>query len=393
MHLKESLFKDRATDKIVTKEKSNLTLSTQDVVKMDVLNLVGRRQPDSIKKCSMLLTRKKLYYTTKVKKMESNTLMVEYKAYIALEWLQLRSYHEQRDDSTLIRYFIEIFKYPKRVKLQFECLEKYEAWLAHLSKWAIRTDFNEKYRLSKMIGKAADCSVYLIKDIRNSKSYTCRKFDRYRLSTTGRLAPLIEQINTLRQLKGHPNIIELHEVHETVDSVYLVTEYLKGDFVIQPKSQHDIADIRIIAKSLLEALKATHESGIGFVELKAQDILFKYKGLPISQNTIKFDDIGVLKYQDATEKFGRLDESVGYNPASYFPKTSNNCFESKSDVFALGIILYNAYTGSTLSYNPFNRSELSLDHENKFSNAMQLCQNFPDERKLISKDIFARFAC
>lgn len=95
------------------------------------------------------------------------------------------------------------------------------------------------------------------------------------------------------------NVINLHEVYETGDLVYLVMDLIDGgdllDFLDTHSSKHSLndEDILVIMKQLTHGLKHLADSNIVHRDIKPENLLFKYKDMPISSNQIVICDMGV----------------------------------------------------------------------------------------------------
>lgn len=76
----------------------------------------------------------------------------------------------------------------------------------------------------------------------------------------------------------HPNLMKLHEVYETQNSIYMGLELLEGDLLYdlhKVKRKFTSWEIYIIMKGLLEGLVYLHEKGIMHRDLKLENILFR----------------------------------------------------------------------------------------------------------------------
>ena len=106
--------------------------------------------------------------------------------------------------------------------------DELKEWLKHLSRFMIRMDFHERFKIRKMIGEGSFAKVYLGKQKEDGKDYAVKAFSKdYILSQPKGRESMKNEINILLDL-AHRNVIELFEVHESKNSLYVILEYLGG---------------------------------------------------------------------------------------------------------------------------------------------------------------------
>lgn len=88
--------------------------------------------------------------------------------------------------------------------------------------------FHELFKAHKKIGKGNFASVYLTERLEDSKNFAVKAFSKEAAyaQENGKEA-LINEIDLMRALH-HKNIIRLHEVFETENSLYMVLDLLEG---------------------------------------------------------------------------------------------------------------------------------------------------------------------
>ena len=168
---------------------------------------------------------------------------------------------------------------------------------------------------------------------------------------------------------NHPNVLTVHDVGNHEGCPYLVTELLEGgtlkDRLLQgPLPLHDAVDM---ALQIARGLNAAHEKGIVHRDLKPGNI-FLTRGGPV-----KILDFGLAKLLDPQAEapaqesshlvstLETLDIPVGGQTAigqivgtpSYMSpeQARGDRADFRSDVFSLGVVLYEMLTGA----NPFLR--------------------------------------
>ena len=131
---------------------------------------------------------------------------------------------EDKNDKLKLR-FIRNLKYCDLcARSEADCKE----WIKHLGSVMIRTDFHERYKVKKVLGEGNFAKVYLSSNIEDNKQYAIKAFSKESLAkqTKGK-ASIRNEIDIL-SLLDHKNLMNILEVHESKNSLYLVCEYLNG---------------------------------------------------------------------------------------------------------------------------------------------------------------------
>jgi serine/threonine protein kinase/Flp pilus assembly protein TadD len=139
---------------------------------------------------------------------------------------------------------------------------------------------------------------------------------------------------------SHPNIVTIHEVSEFEDRPYIAMEYVDG-----PSLKELIAggDLRIdkaleIAAQICEGLSAAHKAGVLHRDIKPQNVLIGADG------RVRILDFGLarLRSDDMLTDTGSTLGTVAYMSPEQIHKIE---LDERSDVFSLGIVLYEMITG------------------------------------------------
>src|SRR3990167_4096458 len=229
--------------------------------------------------------------------------------------------------------------------------EEYQIWMAQLSKAMFRIDFHTKYQVTKAIGQGAFANVYeAISRANPEQKFAVKGFNKSVLESQPReKQSLWNEITILRQL-DHPNLLRLHEVHETENSIYIVFDLVSGGELTQlldPKSVVPESDLLAIFFGLARGLAHLADKGIVHRDLKPANILLKKK-TALTPYDVVIVDFGLATYADASEHIFKRCGTPGYiapeiissaNPEHDF-KVTTSC-----DVFSLGVIIYSLIQG------------------------------------------------
>jgi serine/threonine protein kinase len=149
---------------------------------------------------------------------------------------------------------------------------------------------------------------------------------------------------------SHPNIVSIYDLGTNPDgSAYLVTEFVPGktlESVMATQGALPLSRIGVWAGDLANALNRAHRAGIIHGDVKPANIFVTEDG------HIKLGDFGIARFATQISGTGKL---VG-TPAYLSPEQiKGGSQDHRSDIFSLGIILYQLATG----VRPFDGSSVA----------------------------------
>ncbi len=175
------------------------------------------------------------------------------------------------------------------------------------------------------------------------------------MSDPQRLAALHEEIRLSRQI-SHPHVCRVHDIAETDGQPFLSMEFIDGE---------DLASLlrRIgrlspdkglqIAQQLCLGLAAAHEKGVMHRDLKPANIMLDGRG------QVRLTDFGLARLADhVTGTDARSGTPAYMAPEQLAGKEAT----VRSDIYALGLILYEVFTGKR-AFRAASRAELARLHE------------------------------
>lgn len=154
----------------------------------------------------------------------------------------------------------------------------------------------------------------------------------------------------------HRNILAIHEIGESEHGPYLVTEFVEGDTVRSLLAEGPLPLPRAldIAVQASEGIGHAHAAGIAHRDVKPENLIVRRDGV------VKILDFGLARLfrpgglsGDAAD-FARTATGMILGTAGYLSpeQLRGEKADGRSDVFALGVVLYEMVTGS----NPYQRT-------------------------------------
>lgn len=148
---------------------------------------------------------------------------------------------------------------------------------------------------------------------------------------------LLNEARTVAALH-HPNIVEIYTVFEENGDLFLVFEYVEGqtlDQRLEKEGRLPLKEAKSIFRSICRALDYAHENHIIHRDLKPGNIMISKAGV------VKVMDFGVARQLVG----GLAPRTVSGTPAYMPPEQLRGVVRRESDIYSLGVCLYETVTG------------------------------------------------
>lgn len=137
----------------------------------------------------------------------------------------------------------------------------------------------------------------------------------------------------------HPNIVNIYDVGSQNAMYYIVMEYVEGITLktyIEKKGQLSFKEAVSIAIQVGRGIEAAHNKHIIHRDIKPQNIIISTEG------KVKVTDFGIARAATTNTINSDVMGSVHYSS----PEQARNGFvDGKSDIYSLGIVMYEMVTG------------------------------------------------
>lgn len=137
----------------------------------------------------------------------------------------------------------------------------------------------------------------------------------------------------------HPNIVNVYDVGSEEGMYYIVMEYIEGVTLktyIEKKGQLNYKEAISIAIQVGRGIEAAHAKQIIHRDIKPQNIMISTDG------KVKVTDFGIAKAASGNTIHSNVMGSVHYSSPE---QARNGYVDHKSDIYSLGIVMYEMVTG------------------------------------------------
>lgn len=203
---------------------------------------------------------------------------------------------------------------------------------------------------------------------------------------------LINEARMAAQL-NHPNIVQVYSIASDGEKDFMVMEYVKGVPLSKVLAGHP-KGIKpslayFYAMQVAEALQAAHTKHVIHRDIKPDNILV------LPEDRIKVTDFGIACHLDSFNAIGPKYRAG--TPAFMSPEqTRGEPLDGRSDIFSLGIVLYNMLTGIQPFQGDTLEDTLSKVSKNVVFHELEINPIIPQEsipilKKALSTDPAKRY--
>jgi serine/threonine protein kinase len=228
---------------------------------------------------------------------------------------------------------------------------------------------SERYRVLERIGRGGFGAVYKVQHIRLDKTLALKVLFEHSHQNPRMIKRFEREARATCRI-GHDNIVEITDfARDRRVGYYFVMEYLEGETLcdrlrkLGPMSSPKIIHVSC---QITDALAATHGKGIVHRDLKPDNVfLVRKRG---EEDFVKILDFGIAAMGDLEEDVPRLTRHgmmLG-TPAYMSPEQAEGrSADQRSDVYSLGILLYEMTTGSVPFKNASSLAVLEMHRTTK----------------------------
>ncbi len=207
----------------------------------------------------------------------------------------------------------------------------------------------DRYSFVKELGRGGMGAVYQVHDTKLNRDVALKTII-HEEDTENQVKRFIREAKTSQKL-DHPNIVKIYDIghidhiDQYGDSYFFTMELIEGtalDLFIQKNPIHDIQSIEIVQK-IAYAIDYAHSKKIIHRDLKPANIMMQTDFEP------KLVDFGLAKRLSGENTEQLTAEGVIVGTIQYMSPEQicgDDCLKNSTDIYSLGVILYELLTGS-----------------------------------------------
>ncbi len=202
-----------------------------------------------------------------------------------------------------------------------------------------------RYQVEKELGKGAMGIVYLGKDPKISRIVAIKTLALAQEFEGDELVEVKERFFREAETAGrlsHPNIVTIYDAGEEHDLAYIAMEFLKGQDLTKYTKKGNLLDIKTVISIVTraaEGLAFAHAQNIVHRDIKPANLMYEPKS-----DSLKITDFGIARITDSSKtKTGMVLGTPSYMSPE---QLAGKKVDGRSDLFSLGVMLYQMLTGS-----------------------------------------------
>ncbi len=203
------------------------------------------------------------------------------------------------------------------------------------------TLFANRFEIIEELGKGGMGNVYRVEDRTTNEEVALKLIKPENASDPSTIERFRNELITARKIR-HKNICGMYDFGEENEIYYITMEYVKGEDLksfMRRSKQISIPTAISIAQQLCEGLSEAHRLGVVHRDLKPNNIMIDTDG------NARIMDFGIAQ---SLKTKGLTESGIMIGTPEYMSPEQVEGIEvdSRSDIYSLGIILYELVTGS-----------------------------------------------
>ncbi|MHC4446979.1 MAG: serine/threonine-protein kinase, partial [Planctomycetota bacterium] len=201
------------------------------------------------------------------------------------------------------------------------------------------TKISARYRIVGMLGRGGMGEVYRADDLELGQSVALKFLPDRMVVNPAEMRRFRNEVKVARQI-AHPNVARIYDIGEAAGHVFLSMEYIDGEdlaAVLRRMGRPSTDKALEISRQLCLGVAAAHDAGVLHRDLKPANVMIDGRG------RVRITDFGLA---GLAEELEQERQPVG-TPAYMAPEQlSEGSVSTSSDVYSLGLILYEVFTGN-----------------------------------------------
>lgn len=202
----------------------------------------------------------------------------------------------------------------------------------------------DEYTVGSLLGQGGFAAVFRVRDASLNRDVAVKVLD-VDVSPSSALAErFLREAQTIARLE-HPNIVPIYKVGKQGDVLYIVMRCVDGPSLRQllaTQKRLSVGDAARIARQVADALAYAHGHGVVHRDVKPDNILLDRSG------HVLVTDFGIAKAAQAASAPRLTTEGMIIGTPQYMSpeQASGDQVDGRSDLYSLGIVLYQMLAGA-----------------------------------------------
>jgi serine/threonine protein kinase/tetratricopeptide (TPR) repeat protein len=219
--------------------------------------------------------------------------------------------------------------------------------------------FAERYEILEELGKGGMGEVYRVKDEKLDEEMALKVLKPEISAYKGTIERFKNELKLARKI-AHRNVCRMYDLNEEEEIPFITMEYVRGEDLkssIRKRGKFKEENAVAIAKQVCEGLAEAHDLGVVHRDLKPQNIMIDEKG------NAKVMDFGIARSLEAP---GMTATGMIIGTPDYLSpeQAEGEEADQRSDIYALGVILYEMVTGG-VPFKGDTAFSVALKHKTK----------------------------
>ncbi|KAL2239923.1 UNVERIFIED_CONTAM: Calcium-dependent protein kinase 8 [Sesamum indicum] len=197
-------------------------------------------------------------------------------------------------------------------------------------------NINERYDLGRELGRGEFGVTYLCTDVETGEKFACKSISKKKLRTAVDIEDVRREVEIMKHMPKHPNIVSLKDTFEDDSAVHIVMELCEGGELfdrIVARGHYTERAAAVVMRTIMEVVQMCHRHGVMHRDLKPENFLFANKK---ETSPLKAIDFGLSVFFKPGEHFNEI---VG-SPYYMAPEVLKRNYGPEIDVWSAGVILY-----------------------------------------------------
>ena len=196
------------------------------------------------------------------------------------------------------------------------------------------------YELIRRLGEGGMARVYLARDVRLGREVAVKVLEPHLAERPGFRERFLREARVAASL-DHPHIVPLYDFGESNSLLYLVMPYVSGGSLQEMLKRAPLLLGEVVAygSQIADALDYAHQRKVIHRDVKPANMLLHADG------RLMLSDFGLAKILDSSRPRVSKGQPDAGTPEYMAPEQIEGHTDERSDVYALGVVLYLLLTG------------------------------------------------